>query len=1174
MSFLEIPMLNTQQFIRPGSRICLVSDFRYEADIEHGRPFSEAEMGVLIQALGSIGISIGACSILHTITEPCTQVSISRFWTPKGGFTTQGMEQVMELRKTINEMPEPPNVLILLGEIPIQALTELKSVTKIRGSIIPANKLSPAIKCIPTISPKVALRQYLYRYYIQSDCKKALEQSDFPDIEYPKRDLLVSPTFQEVMDFLKLAKQAPQLSVDIETARNEVSCIGIATTPYHCMSIPFYDYWTEDEELEIWLQLDDILGDPNIEKVFQNGMFDMYFLLVRNRIITRGYIHDTMIKHHINYPDFPKGLAFLTSIYTNEPYYKDDGKQWFQDIKAGTNGDINQFFVYNAKDAAVTMEVNDLVSAELVKYGNKDTYELSRRLINPLLYMQMRGIRVDLESLSSCKDEANKSLIEAQKKLDEIVGYPLNVNSPKACIHYFYHVKGYAPITKKTKDPKTGERKISITADDKAMKRLIKKYNSEEARLVQTIRSLRKMISTYFELTLDKDNRLRCSYNIAGTNTGRLSSSETCFGTGQNLQNLPKAFRIFLCADEGYICGEIDLSQAEWVATAYICGDANMIKAVEERLDAHIHTANLMFGIPKELIKEENDVIGSDTDEDSILEKRKERFPDIFQYHPISDMSVRQAGKKCLAEGTEVLTNRGWVAIEYLEPFDLVAQWEAGLITFVQPSEYFEYDHDDVLYEISANHVHQLVTPEHKLIIARDNDRPGNKYQEVSASNLDTNLLHYHIPTSGKIKCPGKSAIAFTPDEIRLLVAVQADGCITKYGDIVFKFWKDRKTQQLKNILNKLDLRYTEKPNYFFIFKSNPLVKKIAYFLGDDKNFGSYLLSSSYEALDAFIDEIPNWDGYAPKKQYFSTNKNNAEWVQTIAHLTLRRATIKETDPKGFGKKPLYWVGIGKATGTSLISLTKDTIDYCGNVFCITVPAGFFMIRSNGKISITGNSNHSFNYGLSPNGFALQYNTELKNAKRCYNLYHNSYPNIRIWHQHVRYQLGKTRTLENLFGRKRRFLDRWNEDLFKAAYSYNPQSSIAQLLNMALIDVYEQQDRHEFLRPLELLNQVHDSVWFQYPISQIKMLPAALMFIQDSLQRPLTCHGRDFFIRCDCKIGLNFKQLKEIDINSISIDDDIRLLIENLNETSRPSVIELSESDNDDEMEEVPGEEL
>ena len=67
---------------------------------------------------------------------------------------------------------------------------------------------------------------------------------------------------------------------------------------------------------------------------------------------------------------------------------------------------------------------------------------------------------------------------------------------------------------------------------------------------MQEYRSQSKMLNTYLEMGYDSDRRLRCSYNIRGTWTGRLSSSQTIFETGGNFQNIPPEMRGFLVSDE------------------------------------------------------------------------------------------------------------------------------------------------------------------------------------------------------------------------------------------------------------------------------------------------------------------------------------------------------------------------------------------------------------------------------------------------------------------------------------------------------------------------------------------------------------------------------------------------------------------------------------------------
>jgi len=1166
MAFLEINTKSDINTIRPGALICFIADYPSMADIQTRQGFSDGAGSTLAQCLGHASLTMTETSLLFLIPEGCTAPAFTSYWTPKSGFTSKATAHFGRLAEAMEKASA--NVYIPLGDAALSALTGKKGITKWRGSILESLSFFNSVKCIPTIDPRTAMRQYLARYFISFDLKRAREESISKEIAPLTRTLLVQPTFAESLAYLQKVKESPKVAVDIEVYNLEVSCISFAISADLCMSIPFDTRWTMQEEMELWLMIGSILEDETIEKKFQNGLFDISFLWAKNKINTKGYISDTMIKHNLNYPDFPKNLGFITSLYTKEPYYKDEGKTWFNDLKGGT-GSIDQFYLYNAKDSVVCFEADIPITRELEKFKNTETYEFNRKLLRPILYMMARGILVNEAALAEHRSEARKTRDELQTKLNSKAGFALNVSSPLQCKKFFYETLGYKPQTKKTKDPKTGLRKETISTDDKAMKRLVRLYSSEEAKTVTQIRKFRKLIGTYLEVNYDTDKRLRCSFSIAGTATGRLSSSRTIFGTGTNLQNLPKSFKKFLIADPGCVIIEMDKAQAEWVATAYISGDGRMIEACVNNLDAHIHTANLMFGIPKELISREHEAIETSTDEDWILEQRKKHVPEILNYRNVlPNMSCRQAGKKCLIEGTEVLTKRGWIAIEYLASYDEVAQYDKGKISFKKPLEYFRYENTEKLIELTAHHVHQIVTGNHRILIEEDKDR-RNRTDIVAAKDLDQRT-HWHIPTSGIYNNQNRSAIAFDVEEIKLIVALQADGTIDNYGSLIFRFEKKRKIDRLEKILDALQIRYTKNEGYFFVHNTNKLVEKITYFMTKKKLFGNWLLENNFNTLQAFIEEVPHWDGYLEKKQYFSTVRQNAEWVQTIAHLTNRRATLKVIPPKGFGTKDLYWVKIGKATGTSLVSVKKRVVETPGDVYCISIESSFFLVRYQDKISVTGNSNHSFNYGLSPQGFAIQYDLELKYAKQCHALYHNAYPGLAIWHQHIITKLGRDRTLENLFGRKRRFLNRWNEDLFKAAYSYIPQSTVGQLLNYAIVQTYYQQDLEEFsfLRDWDLLNQVHDSMVFQYPLEQIDNLAKTIKQIQKNMDPKLTVNGREFIIKTDCKIGLNCKDLFNIDLYTDESDmvAQLRSVIAN-KLTPTPTKIDIDTEIDDEEME-------
>lgn len=303
----------------------------------------------------------------------------------------------------------------------------------------------------------------------------------------------------------------------------------------------------------------------------------------------------------------------------------------------------NTFYIYNALDSACMLEIHNSFWQQLEEKFSH-TYRMTSNLFPVLQFMQMRGMKVDHTLLRETRDEITKKRDQRQKELDELVGYHLNVNSSKQCCDYFYIKRGLPAIT----NPKTH----SITADDKAMQRLVRgtaKHPSiPEAKLVQEIRGYEKLYNTYLNAVFDDDGRLRGSYNPRGTKFGRLSSSKTIRETGLNYQNIPQEFKKFLVADEGYILLEADKRQAEWVVVAYAANDANMIQAIEKGLDVHSHTASLMFNLPIEVIKYEQGIIGHSSNAEEIfhLRSRDQFLSKIYTSQWPRTMSLRQCGKK------------------------------------------------------------------------------------------------------------------------------------------------------------------------------------------------------------------------------------------------------------------------------------------------------------------------------------------------------------------------------------------------------------------------------------------------------------------------------------------------------------------------------------------------
>ena len=573
-------------------KICLVGEAPGSEEVKQGRPFIGPSGSLLFRLLGNVGIGRHECYITNVVKEQPPGNDIShfiRFDRGRAITTPRYDEYEAAMREEIAAFSG--NVIVAVGGVALWALCRKIGIMKWRGSILQDYM---GRKVIPIPHPASAMRQYINTHIIAIDLRRVEEESKYPDIRLPSRHISIEPSYLDVIEYLLSARKHRRVAVDIEVLGTEISCISFAVSASNVMSIPFIkgssDYFTLEQEIQVWLHIAGLLEDENIEKVFQNGVFDYTFIFRRYGIRIRP-IKDTMVGQGIIYPDFPKGLDFITSIFTKEPYYKDDGKKWFK-----MGGSEHDFWTYNAKDSAVCLEALPRIEEEAERQGNTLTIANQTALIEPLVYMHTRGMRVDKDGLDAESESVGERIDALTKELRNLVGYDINPNSPHQIKDLFYNQKKERPyISRKTGTP---------TVDGDALKRLSRKGHKEAGILLE-IRRLTKLKGTYLDVTLDKDNRLRCAFNPVGTTTGRLSSSEDIFGVGTNTQNLPNEFKQFVIADKDTVIFNIDLSQAENRVVAYIAPEPAMQSAFERGIDMHRQTAGLIFGKPSEEVSDE-----------------------------------------------------------------------------------------------------------------------------------------------------------------------------------------------------------------------------------------------------------------------------------------------------------------------------------------------------------------------------------------------------------------------------------------------------------------------------------------------------------------------------------------------------------------------------------------
>jgi DNA polymerase I-like protein with 3'-5' exonuclease and polymerase domains len=221
-------------------------------------------------------------------------------------------------------------------------------------------------------------------------------------------------------------------------------------------------------------------------------------------------------------------------------------------------------WIYNGLDCCVTYEVRDKLRADLAAepLNVQETYETAMRKLAPVLYMNIRGLKVNQGARKYAIDRYRHDLLFLESRfnqiMNEVFGWTINWRSPVQLKQFFYSTLGLKPVRKRNS---RGEMAPTVNAE--ALERFqVYLYPSVFANYILTMRETGKKIS-FLETDIDDDGYMRTSLNIAGTDTGRFSSRFSAFGTGSNLQNVEDRMRRVLIPDDGKVFVEVDLEQAD-----------------------------------------------------------------------------------------------------------------------------------------------------------------------------------------------------------------------------------------------------------------------------------------------------------------------------------------------------------------------------------------------------------------------------------------------------------------------------------------------------------------------------------------------------------------------------------------------------------------------------------
>lgn len=585
------------------------------------------------------------------------------------------------------------------------------------------------------------------------------------------------------------------------------------------------------------------------------------------------------------------------------------------------------------------------------------------------------------------------------------------------------------------------------------------------------------------------NDKIYPSFNITAR-TGRTTCSNP------NLQQIPqdKNVRNLIEARPGWKIIEQDFSQIELRVASMFSGDTNMQHAYQSGSDLHSKTTELLFEDTSHLSPQE--------------QKRK-----------------RTQAKSCFSGDTEILTENGFVEFKMYDGTTPVAQYniESQEISYVEPLDFRMIPNQKVCVFENENTSLKL-TPNHECIIQVQN---GKKYMkkvpfEELAGHGQSKYAWVNAGYYKYDKC------YFIKDDLtRLVACFVADGSYSaSRTQLRFGFTKKRKIKRFKEMVDRLGIEYDEKVQgklkitYFTVtnFEYVTLMKR---YCTADKT----LLKPAMTELNplVYLEEASHWDGHVNHTNLItvsSTNLSTLESMQIMAVQSGVRARLyKVKDELGnvsdtwtlsynLNKKPL-----SRFESKNIDLRTHHNTNH--NVYCVTVPEHNIVIRHNGKVSIQGNCNFGFLYGMSATTF-VQYakgynlNLSLEDSEQLRNNFFEAYPRLLPWHEECKDYARKNGHTWSPIGRKRFLPDinssNWSDRGSAERQSINSgvQGFASDMCISALSDiVFSDIIDHERCK---VLGSVHDAILFEVKDDYVdEVVP----MIKEMMEHPSIIEGID-----------------------------------------------------------------
>jgi len=425
------------------------------------------------------------------------------------------------------------------------------------------------------------------------------------------------------------AKNRAWVSCDIETRRvewedNRLLSLGFGLNDNTALALFDCDW----KSPSIHKALQDLFRDPELMFIWHNGKFDCTRLKWLENIDAR-IDQDTMLQHYacINEKQGTHGLKEMSQLYLQAPAWEDELEQYKREWCRQNRKPLKEFMYddiptetlipYMQRDCIATYRLHDVFN-KLTRPGSEFIYSQLIRASNVFLQIELTGQRLDIEYLEELEYDLEQRISKAQAKLDAVSEHvwnpelykrmtgaksadaKFNPSSPKQLKWMLQELLGY-PV------PSTDATMLATLLAEVESGKIDNPDAKDFIEAIGDIRKYSKYLETYVLGMRDvvcRDQRVRCTFNLHGTETGRLSSS------GPNMQNIPrnKLIRNLLVATPGWKFLQLDYSQVELRVLAMLSGDPALIKIYQEGKDLHDAVADMMFGEGAHLDKEKRNL--------------------------------------------------------------------------------------------------------------------------------------------------------------------------------------------------------------------------------------------------------------------------------------------------------------------------------------------------------------------------------------------------------------------------------------------------------------------------------------------------------------------------------------------------------------------------------------